>query len=377
MIKVLYVCNFESPYRIDFWNELTKYCDVTVLFTETKDQQVERNERWFKDKKYLFHAFMLKQTKLPAGKHICLDVISYVKDPAYDLIIFHPYSPVSCMYGIWYCIRHKIPYLINSDGGFAKDGKGLSERVKKYLISHAYAYTSTAKLTDDYLAFYGGNRERMFRYTLTTVREKDIERAPASDIEKETYRKKHSISETKVMITVGNMIPRKGFDLLLKAALNIDKSVGIYIIGGRPIDTYKLFCKENNLYNVHFLDFMDKDILKEYFRASDLFVLPTREDIWGLVVVEAMSCGLPVITTDKCIAGMELIEQGKNGYIYPVNDINQLAEYVNCFFNDREMLEEASREAIERILDVTIETMALRHFEIFKEVLKTLKETGK
>ena len=49
--------------------------------------------------------------------------------------------------------------------------------------------------------------------------------------------------------------------------------------------------------------------------ASDLFVLPTREDIWGLVINEAMSFGLPIITTRKCIAGTELITDGENGYL--------------------------------------------------------------
>ena len=132
-MRVLYVCNFESPYRIDFWNELTKYCDVTVLFSESKEQQVERNSKWFSNEEYKFTAKMLKQTKLTKKLHICFGVKEYLKKD-YDLIIFHPYSPITCMYGISYCIRNKIPYVINSDGGFAKDGKGFQERLKRYLL---------------------------------------------------------------------------------------------------------------------------------------------------------------------------------------------------------------------------------------------------
>ena len=372
-MKVLYVCNYESPYRIDFWNALTDYCDVTVLFTETKAQQGERDSRWFSDQKYRFNAGMLKQTRLPGGRHICLGVTRYLKDRSYDLVIFHPYSPISCMYGIWYCIRHGIPYVINSDGGFAKDGRGFQERLKRYLISHASAFTSTAKLTDDYLAFYGGNRDRMYRYTLTTVREKDLEAAPATSDEKRMLREKLGIGEGKVVITVGNMIPRKGFDLLLKAARDIDRETGIYIVGGAPTPEYLRYREENHLDNVHFVDFMDKARLHEYYRASDLFVLPTREDIWGLVVVEAMSCGLPVITTDRCIAGMELIRQGVNGYIYPVNDTAALASLITSALSDPGRLEALSRATVEGIRGTCVESMTARHYEIFQQIIRDTK----
>lgn len=374
MIRVLYVCNFESPYRIEFWNELTQFCDVTVLFTETKEQQGERDSRWFSNLKYKFKTDILKQTKLLGGKYVCFGVRNYIKSRSYDLIIFHPYSPLSCVYGICYCIRHHIRYVINSDGGFAKSGKGLHEKLKRYLISHAFAFTSTAELTDEYLAFYGGNRDRMFRYTLTTVREKDIAKSPVSDEEKKNLRVRHNILEDKVVITVGNMIPRKGFDLLLKSARSINSDIGIYIIGGKPTESYLHFCEENHLANVHFMDFMDKAMLYEYYRASDLFVLPTREDIWGLVVIEAMACGLPVITTDRCIAGCELIENGKNGFLYPVNDTEQLGYLINTTVNNANTLKQMSQETVKRASNMSIEKMAKCHYDIFREIVEQLNK---
>lgn len=374
MMKVLYICNFESPYRIDFWNELTKYCDVTVLFTETKKQQVGRNSKWFSNQKYLFHYDLLKQTPLPAGKHVCLGVVDYLKDRSYDLVIFHPYSPLSCMYGISYCIKNNIPYIINSDGGFAKSGIGLQERIKKYLISHAFAFTSTAELTDDYLAFYGGNRDMMYRYTLTTVRENEVLTHVVADDERRRLRKKHEITEQKVVITVGNMIPRKGFDLLLRADLAIDKEIGIYIVGGQPTEEYLEYCQKNKLTNIHFINFMDKEELREYYKAANLFVLPTREDIWGLVIVEAMACGLPVITTDRCIAGRELITQGLNGYIYSVNDIGRLSELVNKVFDEDFDISQMNENVIKRTRDITIEAMAKRHYEIFVDIMDKMNE---
>ena len=76
---------------------------------------------------------------------------------------------------------------------------------------------------------------------------------------------------------------------------------------------YINYISEHQLTNVFFFDFMNKELLFKYYQISDLFVLPTREDIWGLVINEAMANGLPIITTDKCVAGKELIND--NGYI--------------------------------------------------------------
>lgn len=60
--------------------------------------------------------------------------------------------------------------------------------------------------------------------------------------------------------------------------------------------------------NIVFVEFKTKEDLIDYYRAADLFVLPTREDIWGLVVNEAMAAGTPVITTTNCGAGMEILK---------------------------------------------------------------------
>ena len=130
----------------------------------------------------------------------------------------------------------------------------------------------------------------------------------------------------KNVLTVGQFIHRKGFDILLKAHQYNDDDVALIIIGGSPTEEYLKIIKDYNLKNVYFIEFQKKSVLAQYFKAADLFVLPTREDIWGLVINEAMGYGLPVITTENCVAGIELIEDGINGYIVPNEDVKELSE---------------------------------------------------
>ena len=77
-----------------------------------------------------------------------------------------------------------------------------------------------------------------------------------------------------------------------------------------------------------------------------------------------MACGLPVITTDRCVAGLELIENGVNGYIVPVDDAKELSEKISAVFSGdyRQM----GAAALETIRPYTIENMAKAHVKIFE-----------
>ena len=166
------------------------------------------------------------------------------------------------------------------------------------------------------------------------------------------------IDNRRIVITVGQFIYRKGFDILLKSSSDIDAD--IYIIGGKPDSSYE----QLNNGNVHFIDFLTKNELRQYYRAADVFAMPTREDIWGLVVNEALSYGLPVVSTDKCVAGLELINQGENGYIVPVEDSKALAISINDAFDLNAV------DSYKCIKKYTLENMTKRHLDIFKHVMR-------
>ena len=168
-----------------------------------------------------------------------------------------------------------------------------------------------------------------------------------------------------MVLSIGQFIPRKGFDILMRAAAGLEKDIGFYIVGGEPTEEYRKLREELGLENVHFVGFRKKDALARYYRAADLFVLPTREDIWGLVINEAMAYGLPVITTDRCVAGLELVEEGVNGSIVPVEDDAALAGKMKEILSSD--LEKMGTASLEKIRAYTIENMAKAHVAIFEK----------
>ena len=174
---------------------------------------------------------------------------------------------------------------------------------------------------------------------------------------------------TKVVVSVGQFIHRKGFDVLLKAWAKCSPENVLYIIGAEPTEEYLALKNQLELTNVFFVGFKAKEELKQYYRAADLFVLPTREDIWGLVVNEAMANGLPVITTNRCVSGIELVKNGVNGYIVQVDDVEEMANRIRTVLEDNVLRHSMAENSLATIRDLTVERMAEEHCTLMQRFL--------
>lgn len=362
-MNVLWLTNIPSPYRVKFFNEFGKYCDLTVLFE--KKASDERDESWKKFHAKHFNAVYLKGKNIGVAEAFCPGVLKYL-NRTYDHIIVTNFSDPTGMLAIAMLKAKRIPYIIESDGGFAGSGVGIKEKIKQWLLSSAHLYFSTAEVHDKYYLTYGAKKEQIVRYPFTSLQEVDILTSPLSNEEKQALRKKLGMKEERIILSVGQFIYRKGYDILFNALCQIDKSFGCYIVGGKPTEEYLQMVQENHLTNVHFVDFKLKDELNEYYRAADLFVLPTREDIWGLVVNEAMAQGLPIVTTLHCVAGLELIQKSALGQLVPAEDVTALANAI------QEELENLSEERtyliLRKIKEYTVERMAQVHIDCLERI---------
>lgn len=364
MKRILFLTNYPSPYRVNFFDELGRLCDLTVLYFAKPTAY--RDENWFVESKGYFQAVQLGKRKLSfRGKTVCLDVADWLKQN-WDAIVVCGYSLPTTMYAIHYLRRHKIPFFMEVDGGLIRETSGAKYRFKKSLVSAASWWLGSGEQTMEYLVNYGAKRERVYTYPFTSLYESDILSVPLTKEEKRQLRQELNMPEEKIALYVGRFTEAKGMDALLKAAPEIEGDCGIYFIGGGPEKEHLAFCEEKHLDNVHFVGFQKKDALLRYYKAADLLVLPTHSDVWGLVINEAMACGLPVVTTDKCVAGMELIRNGVNGYIVPVKEHAPLVEAVNAVLNGN--YEEMGAAALETIRPYSLENMAKVHMDIFERV---------
>ena len=369
-MKVLYLTNVPAPYRVDFFNKLGEQCELTVLFE--KKTSSERDESW---KKYRFTNFtgvFLNGISIKSDAAFCPSVIKYIRSITSDILIITNISSPTGIIAMSYCIRKTRAYYIEADGGFPKKGKkSIKEFLKKYFISHSKGCFSTGLQLDSYFEYYGCNKTRIYRYRFSSVHETEVLKHIPTSSDRLEKRKRLEITEKTIVSTVGQFIHRKGFDILIKAAALVSSDIGFYIIGGKPTEEYLKYVAEYKLRNVHFVNYLEKKPLFSFLEASDFFVFPTREDIWGLVVNEAGRCGLPVISTVRCGAALELIRDRENGFIVQVEDVVSLADKIKLFAQNPEYLEKCKLEALKTARSYTIETMAQDHLEHFRRLLES------
>ena len=384
-MNVLFLTNIPSPYRMDFFNELGKICNLTVTF-EGHDA-TDRDEKWQGSSTKHFEAFFLKGIRFSAGTFFCPGIL-FVLKKKWDVIIVSGYASPTAMLAIEYLKFWKIPFYIEVDGGIIQHDSKMKYLVKRHFLSSAEGWFSSGKATTKYLVHYGAKPKKCYHYPFTSLKRKDLSSAlcvsqddseikamavarkrmvQEDDFEqfcrlrkelKETFRRKMQIPENKMILFVGQFIYRKGIDLILELAKKMNSSIGIYLVGGKP--TMEMQQAAALKTNVHFVGFKTKNELAEYYKAADVFFMPTREDIWGLVINEAMSYGLPIVTTDHCVAGVTLLTKSQ---IARNEDLDEMQMKL------QEMLEEdvgdkVGFENLKRITPYTVEKMARLHIKV-------------
>ena len=364
MKRVLITSNCPSPYFVAFANELGKKCQLTVVFE--MPHASNRDKSWKEYKNTNFDCVILNGIKLTEATALSFKITKYIKAFRDDtIIIANPTTP-SGVIALLYLRRHKIPFILLSEGGFQGSGKGLKERFKKYLMEKADMFITGMGGDDDYFLKYGATKDKLKPYHFTSSYANDIDNDVVSPNEKQLIKKELGIPSMKMILYVGQFIHRKGVDILLNAFKGLDNDACLYLIGGSLTKEYKNIINNYGIKNVFCVDFIHKNKLRQYYQAADLFVMTTREDTWGLVINEAMEHGLPVITTNRCVAGNYLIENGVNGYIIETDNAIEANIKMAELLNNNELRMTMSKNNLNKIKTHTLEAMAKTIFDYIK-----------
>jgi UDP-glucose:(heptosyl)LPS alpha-1,3-glucosyltransferase len=135
-----------------------------------------------------------------------------------------------------------------------------------------------------------------------------------------------------VALFVGHDFARKGLRDAIEALGRADAPLRLAVVGGGEADGYRELARREGVEErVHFLG--DADAAEPYFAAADLFVLPTREEIWGIAVIEAMAAGLPVVVSDDAGAA-SVVRDAEAGHVVPGGSIRDLRDALTRLARD-------------------------------------------
>ena len=179
---------------------------------------------------------------------------------------------------------------------------------------------------------------------------------------------------SKRIITIGRYAYQKGYDMLLRVWAEIEKNnsdwqLAIYGMGDRtPYQNLKI---ELGLDSERCqLNGPAEDVGKEYLNSS-IFVLPSRFEGFGLVIIEAMSCGVPVVAFNCPMGPDEIITDGEDGYLVPVGDVHALADKLQILMQDEDLRRRFSESACRHSAKYHVEAISRQWTYLFNQLKET------
>lgn len=180
-----------------------------------------------------------------------------------------------------------------------------------------------------------------------------------------------SCLHAKRVVTIGRYAYQKGYDLLLQAWAEVEKqyldwTLDIYGMGDQTGYRQLMTDMGVDVYRCH-LNGPVEDVTKVY-QNSSIFVLSSRFEGFGLVLVEAMACGLPVVSFD-CPAGPdEIITDGVDGILVPSGDVHVMAEKLMALMADEELRKRLGQQARRSAKRYDMKTIASQWTTLFEKV---------
>jgi glycosyltransferase involved in cell wall biosynthesis len=153
-----------------------------------------------------------------------------------------------------------------------------------------------------------------------------------------------------VFLYIGQLIQRKGIHQLLKAWAKFEQqqkeSATLVLVGGGPEkSSLRALANDLNLQGVRFAGSLDYNQIHRCYASADAFIIPTLEDNWSLVVPEAMACGLPILCSKYNGCWPELVQDGRNGWVFDPLDQNDILRCLNKTIKSKDSLAKMGSES--------------------------------
>lgn len=273
----------------------------------------------------------------------------------FDAVIFMlGWGTVTSLLGILACRVARVPSFLYGDSSFpppvASARDALRAGALRTLFGLVTGFMTTGVLNADYYAHYGADPQRFFHLPMAIDNERFARSASMTRDERRTLRARYGIAEEAFTIVFsGKLVPRKDPMTLLRALGSMQQRATVVLLGdGELRPELEAFARPRAL-DVVFAGFVNQSELPRHYAIGDVFVLPSTFEPRGLVVNEAMACGLPVVVSDRCGVIGDLVFDGDNGYVFAAGDAAQLASRLDRLAGDRALAATMSRRSREII----------------------------
>ena len=368
-MKVAILASHPIQYQVPWFRALARKMDIHVYFAhrQTSRQQAEAGFGvefdWDVDLLTGYpHTFLHNRSRSPSVNHFfgcdTPEIVTYIKQQHFDIFLVLGWYLLSYWQAVLGCHSLRIPVLARGESQLNTKRpiwkKIIKEAVYRFALHQFTGYLAIGIRNREYLLHYGVPRERIF--FVPYVVDNNWFRQKAQEVygERIAFRDLLGLKEDAILtLFVGKFIKKKR-PLDLVRALYLLRKFGLDVHGlfiGAGVLKEDIFALAAQLkVPVHNLGFKNQTELPKYYAMADLLVLPSdSRETWGLVVNEAMACGLPAVVSDAVGCVPDLIVPGKTGDFYPMGNVEKLADAVRHMIPllKTEMVREALKEKME------------------------------
>jgi len=252
--------------------------------------------------------------------------------------------------------KYKLPYIISLRGSDVPFYNKRFEKLDKLIfkrLSKKIWKKSKATITNS-----GGLRELALK---SSPKQKIDIIYNGVDIGKFKPLKTKKKNKKIVLISTGRLIKRKGYQYLIPAIRNLD--IKLQLIGDGNLTTeLKQLVKQNKI-DVEFLGKKNHKEIIKYLQKADVFVLPSLNEGMSNSILEAMACGLPIITTDT--GGSKELIKG-NGFIVKKNNISELKDAMQKFIDNSKLIKQMGNKSRKLVEEMSWNNVADKYLGVYR-----------
>jgi glycosyltransferase involved in cell wall biosynthesis len=323
-----------APYRIPVFNALAarSEIDLHVIFLAETDPGLRKWQVYREEIGFSYQ--VLKSYRCRVGRFNLLltrGMGEALRSSSPEIILGGGYSYLAMWEAQRWARRHKIPFLLWSESN-SKDARRnfpWVESAKRKFVQSCDGCVVPGRSPAEYLGTFGVAPEKIWVAPNAVDHERFSSGATRSRGDPAT-RNMLGLPQ-RYLLYVGRFVRSKGvFDLLTaygRLPDGIRREVGLVLAGdGEESDELLRRSREIEPGVVSFPGFLQRDELPAFYALAEALIFPTHSDPWGLVVNEAIACGLPVIATDVAGCVADLVRDGENGRVIRAGDPEGLAQ---------------------------------------------------
>jgi glycosyltransferase involved in cell wall biosynthesis len=278
----------------------------------------------------------------------------------FDALVLHGHTPAAVLIAVAAARWAGLPIFARGETHLGLSRSLLKRLVRKPLMSAFYrSLSGVLAIGSANAAFYraiGVPEDRIFFMPYTVDNERFASDSRLSDEQRTKVRAGLGVNDDDpIVLYAAKLQARKHPDDLLRAAARLrDRGMRFHVVmvgSGEMAAELVNLTSHLELDNVHFHGFANQSVLPQIYGASDVFVLPSENEPWGLAVNEAMCAGLPVVASAEVGCVADLVQAGVNGQTFSAADVEGLANALHSILVDtetRHRMSAASRAIISR-----------------------------